>query len=57
MKRDNKKEENEQTSVVIGLSHILADTYNLYLKTQNYHWNVRGPIFSNYTCCLKISTK
>ena len=45
MKPDSKKEENEQISVVIGLSHILADTYTLYLKTQNYHWNVTGPNF------------
>jgi starvation-inducible DNA-binding protein len=27
------------------LSHILADTYQLYLKTHGYHWNVRGPQF------------
>lgn len=27
------------------LSHFLADTYTLYLKTQNYHWNVAGPNF------------
>lgn len=28
-----------------GLSHLLADTYSLYLKTHNYHWNVTGPMF------------
>jgi starvation-inducible DNA-binding protein len=28
-----------------GLSRLLADTYTLYLKTQNYHWNVTGPMF------------
>lgn len=27
------------------LSHLLADTYTLYLKTHNYHWNVTGPMF------------
>jgi starvation-inducible DNA-binding protein len=27
------------------LGHLLADTYTLYLKTQNYHWNVTGPMF------------
>lgn len=27
------------------LSHFLADTYMLYLKTQNFHWNVKGPHF------------
>ena len=24
---------------------LLADSYTLYLKTHNYHWNVRGPMF------------
>ena len=28
-----------------GLSRVLADTYSIYLKTQNYHWNVKGPLF------------
>jgi starvation-inducible DNA-binding protein len=27
------------------LTHLLADTYALYLKTQNFHWNVTGPLF------------
>ena len=27
------------------LGHLLADTYTLYLKTQNFHWNVEGPMF------------
>ncbi len=27
------------------LSEVLADTYVLYLKTQNFHWNVKGPSF------------
>ena len=31
--------------VVKGLSHVLADTYTLYLKTHNFHWNVTGPMF------------
>jgi len=29
-----------------GLSRLLADTYTLYLKTHNFHWNVTGPMFS-----------
>ncbi len=29
-----------------GLSHLLADTYSLYLKTHNFHWNVTGPMFN-----------
>jgi len=32
--------------VVQALSRLLADTYTLYLKTHNYHWNVTGPMFN-----------
>ncbi|MCO5141823.1 MAG: DNA starvation/stationary phase protection protein [Oligoflexia bacterium] len=28
-----------------GLSRLLADSYTLYLKTHNFHWNVTGPMF------------
>ena len=28
-----------------GLAALLADTYMLYIKTQNFHWNVTGPFF------------
>ncbi|MDE1153408.1 MAG: DNA starvation/stationary phase protection protein [Micavibrio sp.] len=38
-------EKNSNRSVVDALSKTLADTYTLYLKTQNYHWNVTGPGF------------
>ncbi len=31
--------------VVEALKCVLADNYSLYLKTQNYHWNVEGPQF------------
>lgn len=31
--------------VADGLSRLLADTYTLYLKTHNFHWNVEGPMF------------
>ena len=30
-----------------GLSHFLADSYTLYLKTHNFHWNVTGPMFNS----------
>ncbi len=33
------------SAVVEALSKLLADTYTLYVKTQNYHWNVTGPGF------------
>lgn len=34
-----------KNSVSKALSQVLADTYVLYLKTQNFHWNVQGPLF------------
>lgn len=33
-------------SIADSLCHLLADTYTLYLKTLNFHWNVTGPQFS-----------
>ena len=33
-------------AVVNELSVLLASSYTLYLKTQNYHWNVTGPMFT-----------
>ncbi len=38
--------EAERQSVADGLSRLLADSYTLYLKTHNYHWNVTGPQFA-----------
>jgi starvation-inducible DNA-binding protein len=37
--------EKERKEIAEGLSRLLADTYTLYLKTHNYHWNVTGPMF------------
>ncbi len=31
--------------IIEGLRRLLADSYTLMLKTQNYHWNVTGPGF------------
>ena len=45
MKIDIGIAENERKEIVTGLSKLLADTYTLYLKTQNFHWNVTGPMF------------
>jgi starvation-inducible DNA-binding protein len=39
---DNKARE----EIAQGLSRLLADTYTLYLKTHNFHWNVTGPMFN-----------
>jgi len=35
----------DRKAIADGLSHLLADTYTLYLKTHNFHWNVKGPMF------------
>ena len=37
--------EADRRKIAQGLSRLLADTYTLYLKTHNYHWNVTGPMF------------
>ena len=36
----------DRAAIAQGLSRVLADSYTLYLKTHNYHWNVTGPLFS-----------
>ena len=35
-----------RAKIATGLSRLLADSYTLYLKTHNYHWNVTGPLFN-----------
>lgn len=37
--------EHDRQAIAEGLSRLLADTYTLYLKTHNFHWNVTGPMF------------
>ncbi len=37
--------EKDRKKIADGLSRMLADTYPLYLKTHNFHWNVTGPMF------------
>jgi len=37
--------EKDRAKIVDGLNRLLADTYTLYLKTHNFHWNVTGPMF------------
>lgn len=36
-----------------AFAKLLADTYTLYLKTQNYHWHVRGPNFKSLHLMLE----
>jgi len=37
--------QDQRRDIAGGLSRLLADSYTLYLKTHNYHWNVTGPMF------------
>lgn len=38
--------EKDRARIAEGLSHLLADSYALYLKTHGFHWNVTGPMFN-----------
>lgn len=38
--------EENRKQIAAGLARLLADSYTLYLKTHNYHWNVKGPLFN-----------
>lgn len=35
----------DRKNIADGLSRVLADTYTVYLRTHNFHWNVTGPMF------------
>ena len=37
----------DRRKIAEGLSRFLADSYTLYLKTHNFHWNVTGPMFNS----------
>ncbi len=37
----------DRKAIANGLSHLLADTYTLYLKTHSFHWNVSGSMFNS----------
>lgn len=39
-------EESDRKLIADGLARVLADSYTLYLKTHNFHWNVVGPMFN-----------
>jgi len=38
-------DDDARREIVEQLERFLADTYTLYLKSQNFHWNVTGPMF------------
>lgn len=46
MKIDIGLSEDSRKAIAQGLNHLLADSYTLYLKTHNFHWNVTGPHFT-----------
>ena len=46
MKIDIGIPEKDRKKIAKGLSQLLADTYTLYVKTHNFHWNVTGPMFN-----------
>ena len=39
-------DERNRAAIAEGLARVLADSYTLYLKTHNFHWNVVGPMFN-----------
>jgi starvation-inducible DNA-binding protein len=38
--------DDDRKAIANGLAKLLADTYTLYLKTHNFHWNVTGTMFN-----------
>ena len=47
-------DEADRIAIAEGLSRLLADSYSLYLKTHNYHWNVVGPMFSSLHAMFEV---
>jgi len=47
MKINTGMSEQHRKQLADALSVLLADTYTLYLKTHNFHWNVTGPHFKS----------
>lgn len=47
MKIDIGLSDAQRNEIAGGLARLLADTYTLYLKTHNFHWNVTGPHFNS----------
>jgi starvation-inducible DNA-binding protein len=47
-------EAKKREEIAGGLSRVLADTYTLYLKTHNFHWNVTGPMFQTLHLMFEV---
>lgn len=43
-----------QETTAKALGQLLADSYTLYLKTHNFHWNVRGPMFTTLHTLFEV---
>jgi len=54
MKIDIGIPEPQRIKIAEGLSRLLADTYTLYLKTHNFHWNVTGPMFTTLHTMFEV---
>lgn len=46
--------EKDRRQIADGLGRLLADTYTLYLKTHNFHWNVTGPMFNTLHLMFEV---
>jgi starvation-inducible DNA-binding protein len=46
--------EKDRKAIAKGLERLLADSYTLYLKTHNYHWNVTGPQFNTLHAMFEV---
>ena len=46
--------EADRLTIASELGRVLADTYTLYLKTHNYHWNVTGPLFNTLHLMFEV---
>jgi starvation-inducible DNA-binding protein len=44
----------QREEIAKGLSRVLADSYTLYLKTHNFHWNVTGPMFTTLHAMFEV---
>jgi starvation-inducible DNA-binding protein len=44
----------KRQEIANGLSRVLADSYTLYLKTHNFHWNVTGPMFQTLHLMFEV---
>ena len=44
----------DRRKIADGLSRFLADSFTLYLKTHNFHWNVTGPMFNSLHAMFEV---